>query len=89
MTHTIEDLWNGNLAFCEHCGAHDAQANHLVGLMARSRENLSGGLTEAQKEVFQAYMDHAEAYVLRMMELAFCDGFSLGTRLLAEGLYGG
>ena len=22
-------------------------------------------------------------------ELAFCDGFSVGTRLLAEGLYGG
>ena len=30
MTQTIEALWNGELAFSEHCGAHDQQANQLV-----------------------------------------------------------
>lgn len=88
MTNTIEALWNGELASCEHCGAHDERANRLVGLMTRSRDSLCGGLTEEQQEVFQSYIDHTEEYVLRMMELAFCDGFSVGTRLLAEGLYG-
>lgn len=89
MTNTIEALWNGELAFCEHCGAYDQRANELVARMARSRDRLCEGLTEEQKEVFQSYVDQSEAYVLRMMELAFCDGFSVAARLLTEGLYGG
>ena len=89
MTNTMEALWNGELAFCEHCGAHDARANDLICLMARSRDSLSSGLTEGQRAEFQNYMDRSEEYALRMMELAFCDGFSIATRLLAESLYGG
>ena len=27
--HTIIDLWNGNIAPCEHCGAQDSAVNHL------------------------------------------------------------
>ena len=81
---TIIDLWNGNIAPCEHCGSHDAQINRLLCLMERHREGLHNGLTEAQTEVFQKYMDCAEEYLLRMMELAFSDGFCLGARLAAE-----
>ena len=35
MTRTIEALWNGELAFCEHCGAHDSEANRLIGETAK------------------------------------------------------
>lgn len=88
MTGTIEALWNGELVSCEHCGAHDERANELVVSLSRSRDKLCGGLSESQKEAFQAYMDRSEEYTLRMMELAFRDGFSVGMRLLAEGIYG-
>lgn len=27
MKHTIEDLWNGNLAPADQCGAHDPKVN--------------------------------------------------------------
>lgn len=84
--HTITDLWNGNIAPCEHCGSHDAEVNHLIGLMERSRENLCGGLTQLQKETFQKYIDCSEEYLLRMLELAFCDGFCLGSKLVMESL---
>lgn len=86
MVQTISDLWNGDIAPCEHCGSHDAQANHLIGLMERNREALREGLTAAQMELFQRYIDSSEAYLLRMLELAFCDGFCLGSKLAIEVL---
>ena len=30
MLQTIKALWNGDLALCEHCGAHDPEANRLL-----------------------------------------------------------
>jgi len=81
---TIIDLWNGNIAPCEHCRSHDPETNDLMGLIEQNREKLSGGLTEAQMETFQKYMDCSDEYLLRMMELAFCDGFCLGGKLIME-----
>ena len=86
MTQTILDLWNGNIAPCEHCGSHDPEANHLIGLMERNREDLRKGLTNAQAETFQKYIDCCEEYLLRMLELAFCEGFSLAAKLTVESL---
>ena len=68
----------------EHCGAHDAEANHLLTLMEQNREKLCKGLTATQTEMFQKYMDYSGEYLLRMSELAFCDGFCLGSRLATE-----
>ena len=83
---TILDLWNGNITPCEHCGSHDPVINNLMGLIERNREKLSSGLTEAQMETFQKYMDCSDEYLLRMLELAFYDGFSLGGKLVMETL---
>ena len=84
MSNVILDLWNGNVAPCEHCGAHDQQANHLISLMERNREKLCRELTDVQAELFQKYIDCSEEYLLRMLELAFYDGFSLGANLMIE-----
>ena len=86
MHQTIIDLWNGNIAPCEHCGSHDPVINKLMSLMERNQEKLSNGLTEAQMEIFQKYMDCSDEYLLRMLELAFCDGFCLGSRLAIESI---
>jgi len=88
MQNMISDLWNGNIAPCEHCGSHDPAVKELVGLMERNRENLSRGLTAAQMETFQKYIDCSDEYLLCMLELAFSDGFSLGSRLAVEALMG-
>ena len=81
---TIIDLWNGNIAPCEHCGSHDPVINKLFILIEQNREKLSGSLTEAQMETFQKYMDLSDEYLLRMLELAFCEGSCLGGRLVME-----
>ena len=87
MTRTIEALWNGALAFCEHCGAHDSEANRLIRETAKNRDALLAQLPQKQQMLLQSYVDQTERYTLRMMELAFRDGFSVGVRLLTEGLY--
>lgn len=84
MSRIVYDLWNGNIAPCEHCGSHDPVANRLMCQIERSREIMCGELTEAQRAKFQKYMDDSEDYLLRMMELAFMDGFVLGSRLMME-----
>lgn len=89
MTQTIEALWNGELAFAEHCGAHDAQANQLVRELGQSRDSLLEQMSQPQRELLERYVDQTERYTLRMMELAFRDGFSVGVGLLTEALYGG
>ena len=84
--HTILDLWNGNIAPCERCGAHNTELNMLMGLMERNRNALQEGLTAAQSETLQKYIDASDEYLRRMLELAFYDGFCLGNRLAAEAL---
>ena len=89
MTQAIEALWNGELAFAEHCGAHDQQANQLVRELGKSRDSLLEQMSQPQRELLERYVDQTERYTLRMMELAFRDGFSVGVGLLTEALYGG
>ena len=86
MKDTIIEIWNGNIAPWEHCGAHDPTANELIGLMAQNREKLCQGLTEAQMGLYQKYIDCSEEYLLRMQELAFSEGFCLGSKLAMESL---
>ena len=80
----ISDLWNGNIAPCEHCGAHDSMVNVLYTKMRQGREALEAELTVQQKSNFERYSQLSEDYLLRMMELAFRDGFTIGSRLAAE-----
>ena len=86
MTQTIIELWNGNIAPCEHCGSHDPQLKELLQLIERHDADLRKKLTPVQQETFQKYIDCSEEYLLRMLELAFFDGFCLGSKLVMESL---
>ncbi len=59
-----------------------------MGEMNRCRERLWVDLPEEKRKQADEYIDRMEGYTLRMMELAFRDGFCTGVRLLAEGIYG-
>ena len=86
MKNAIIDLWSGNIAPCEHCGSHDPELNQLICLMERNHDALCKYLTASQKDTLQKYIDCSEEYQQRMLELAFCEGFSLGSRLITEAL---
>ena len=86
MSQTINDLWYGRIAPSERCGARDPVIYDLYRLMNRNSENLRKELSEAQTEAFQKYVDCYNEYLLRMLELAFQEGFALGSKLTAEAL---
>lgn len=88
MRRTIEDLWSGNLAPCEHCGTHDPEINALFVLLQRNKDALSKDLSVPQQEILSKYIDCWDEYLSLMSEHAFCEGFSLASRLLTESLSG-
>ena len=67
MTQTITDLWNGNIAPCEHCGAHDPEANRLIGEIERNRKALCCALSDGQRDLLAKFEESTEEYLLRMM----------------------
>ena len=83
---TIIDLWRGDIAPIERCGAHDREGNLLGLQLDLLQTKLEDGLTEAQREAFQEFIKYTELFNLRMMELAFQEGFSLASKLMAEAL---
>lgn len=86
MKQKIEALWYGEIAPWERCGAGDPELRELASLMERSSQELKKEITETQWETFQKYMQCADDYTGRMAAGAFCEGFCLAAKLLAEAL---
>lgn len=86
MKQTIQELWNGNIAPGENCGVGQFKIERIAVLMERNREALNQELGQQQKAIFEKYIDCSEEYLGLLSEQAFCDGFCLGSRLMAEVL---
>lgn len=86
MSHTIIDLWRGDIAPLDRIGGGDRETKQLLWKMDRSQTKLEAGLTEEQKALLEDHLQKTDQYYLRMMELAFREGFSLGTKLMAESM---
>lgn len=86
MTETIAQLWNGTLDPIRYLGKNNPEIKNLEDLMHRNIEKLEEVLTEQQAKIFEAYSECINEYVILIGEQAFCDGFSLGTKILTEAL---
>ena len=86
MEHLIKDLWYGNIAPFERCGVHDPEVKELEILKNRNFDTLCHAITPEQKVLLQKYADCQDDHLFHMMESAFCEGFSLATKLLCESL---
>jgi len=86
MKQTIEDLWSGNLAPGPNCGVGVSEMEQLSILLDRNREALQKNLNPEQKELLKKYTDCEDDFSCLYAKQAFCDGFSLGSRLMAEAL---
>lgn len=87
MKSTISDLWNGNLApirtFREHAPelqALEQQAQHRLDALAEE-------LPEPLQKSLESYNNSLTDYMVVLTERAFCDGFSLGLKLLSEAFF--
>ena len=86
MKSTIADLWYGNLALCENCGAGDKESEDLLRAMTQNEEILRAELGPAHKDLFQQYVHWSDGYACCISALAFREGFSLACKLLCEAL---
>lgn len=86
MKQTLEALWNGEIAPGQTNGVYDPEMEHLTVLMDRNREELNQSLSQAQKDIFDKYIDCADEFTYLSATQAFCDGFSLASKLLMEAL---
>ena len=86
MCSAINDLWNGNVAVCEHCGVGDPEIENLVCLIERTRNALESKLDHEQKSLLEKYIDNADEFQYLITQHAFSDGFCLACKLLTEAL---
>ncbi len=86
MSRILADLYNGNLEPSVRLDANDPEIRHLEKLMSRNLEKLEAELSEKGKEVMENYNECVNEYVIILTEKAFCDGFCLATRIVAEAM---
>lgn len=80
----LEDLWYGNIDPHETILTDNKKFRSLLALMGKNRDDLSGTLTEQQKETLEKYDETInEMHSIAEVE-AFSCGFRLGVRLMIE-----
>ncbi len=82
----LEDLWYGNINPHETYLNGNCRFKHLLSLMGKNRDKLSDTLTEQQKEALAEYDDAVNEMHSLAEQEAFQYGFSLGVRLMMEGI---
>ena len=82
----LEDLWYGNINPNEAILQDDKRFKSLLSLMGKNRDKLSDTLTEQQKEILEKYDDTINEMHYLAEQSAFQYGFSLGVRLMIEGV---
>ena len=86
MKQTLEKLWNGSIAPWERSGVGDPEMKQLYHLLSQNREALEKELSQQQKQLLERYLVCWDEYSYLATVHAFCDGFSLASRLLTEAL---
>jgi hypothetical protein len=82
----LEDLWYGNINPHETYLNGNCWFKHLLVLMSKNRDNLSDTLTEQQKVLLEKYDEAVNKMHSLAEQEAFQYGFSLGVRLMMEGI---
>ena len=84
---TLEDLYYGNICPCEKSLTRDSEYSHLLDLAVKNEEKFSVLLSPQQKEMFEKVKDCMTDMNNILEKEAFIDGFRLGVKLVAEGIY--
>lgn len=82
----ISQLWNGNIKPIVNFWKNNKQLRELENYMQRHLETLESTLKDDEKISFEKYSGCIDEYITLIVEQAFTDGFSLGTKLFAEAI---
>ncbi len=86
MKKVITDLWNGNLCPVKDCGKNNPEIKTLIELIAKNRAKIEKTFNETQAQIFENYNCCVQEYLELILEQAFYQGFSLGSRFISEAL---
>lgn len=80
----LEEMWYGNVDPVEYDAAPTEKYKEAIRLVARNEEKLLATMTDAQKELFNRFMDSQREYHTLSECLLFQNSFRLGARIMLE-----
>ena len=86
MNNSIAQLWNGGIAPADGLGKNNYEIEQLTELIDHILEGFENSLTKEQEKQFEKLVNNVNEYISMITEEAFCDGFSVGTKLLADAM---
>ena len=87
MSKTIAELYNGNLEPIRNLGKFNDEIKHLETLIEKTHNELENELSDKQQPFLQRYEGNINEYMCLQSEQAFCDGFCVGAKIIAEALH--
>ena len=86
MNRTILKLWNGELCPASRSGLNNSKVRMPEARMACCRDAMKERLEDGQLRAFEQYISCVREYYDELIDQAFVDGYSMGTRITAEAL---
>ena len=80
----LEELWYGNIEPTEYGSSTSPEYKELCRLVDRNETNLRATMTDAQKELFNRYLESVLEYQTLSELTLFQNSFKLGARLAIE-----
>ena len=80
----LEELWYGNIEPTEYGASPSPRYRELRRLVDRNEVDLRATMTDAQKELFNRYLESVLEYQTLSELLLFQNSFKLGARLMVE-----
>lgn len=84
MKNMLSNLWHGNLKPASCFTKNNEEIKKLIQLIIRNKKELKELLNDEQKVLLDKLLCCTEEYIDLATECAFCHGFSIGMKLLAE-----
>ena len=80
----LEELWYGNIEPTEFGSSPNQEYRELRRLVDRNETDLRATMTDAQKELFNRYLESVLEYQTLSELMLFQNSFKLGARLMVE-----
>ena len=80
----LEELWYGNIEPTEFGASPSSEYKELRRLVDRNETDLRATMTDAQKELFNRYLESVLEYQTLSELMLFQNSFKLGARLMVE-----
>lgn len=80
----LEELWYGNIEPTEYGASSCPEYRELRRLVDRNETDLRATMTDAQKELFNRYLESVLEYQTLSELMLFQNSFKLGARLMVE-----